>query len=56
MLIRILIVSTEPLAGTAATDDVGPLHFDGWLKLLRVTSELIATASGGETNGDPADQ
>jgi hypothetical protein len=48
MLIRILIDSTQPLAGTAATEEAEPLHFDGWLELLRVISELVAaTASSG---------
>ena len=42
MLIRIWIESTQPLAGTAATEEAEPLHFDGWLELLRVISELVA--------------
>jgi hypothetical protein len=49
MLIRIRIHSTQPLAGTAATKGSDPLHFDGWLELLRVISELVAAApTGGE--------
>jgi hypothetical protein len=43
VLIRIWIHRTHPLAGTAATKGSGPLHFDGWLELLRVISELIVT-------------
>ena len=41
MLIRIWIHSTDPLAGTAAVEGNNPLHFDGWLELLRVISELV---------------
>jgi hypothetical protein len=44
VLIRIWIERTQPLAGTAAIEDAEPLHFDGWLELLRVLSELIATS------------
>jgi hypothetical protein len=43
MLIRIWIHSTHPLAGVAAVEGNDPLHFDGWLELLRVISELIVT-------------
>jgi hypothetical protein len=53
MLIRIRIERTQPLAGTAATDDVGPLRFDGWLELLRVTSQLIGTVPAGDDASDP---
>ena len=49
MLIRIRISNTQPLTGTAATEGRDPLHFDGWLELLRVVSELVAAApSSGE--------
>ena len=44
MLIRIWIERTQPLAGTAATEGSDPLHFDGWLELLRVVSALVAAA------------
>jgi hypothetical protein len=44
MLIRISIERTQPLAGTAATEGSDPVHFDGWLELLRVVSELVAAA------------
>jgi glyoxylase-like metal-dependent hydrolase (beta-lactamase superfamily II) len=53
MLIRILIETTHPLAGTAATEEVGPLRFDGWLEMLRVTSELIAAAPLGDEDAGP---
>jgi hypothetical protein len=55
VLIRILIEKTQPLAGTAATKGREPLHFDGWLELLRVISELVASAQppdGGEEHPD----
>lgn len=50
MLIRISISieSTQPLAGAAMTDGGEPVPFDGWLELLRVVSELVATDAGGE--------
>jgi hypothetical protein len=41
VLIRVWIERTQPLAGTATTGEAEPLHFDGWLELLRVLSELI---------------
>jgi hypothetical protein len=41
VLIRIWIHRTDPLAGTAATEQSGPLRFDGWLELLRVISQLV---------------
>lgn len=55
MLIRILIERTQPLAGTAATEEAEPLHFDGWLELLRTISELVAATapSGGEDVESP---
>ena len=45
MLIRIWIERTQPLAGTASTEEAEPLRFDGWLELLRVLSELVAAAA-----------
>jgi hypothetical protein len=48
MLIRIWIERTQPLAGSAATKGSDPLHFDGWLELLVVVSELVAAAGGGD--------
>ena len=48
MLIRISVESSQPLAGSAASDEAGPLHFDGWLELLRVVSELVTPARSGE--------
>jgi hypothetical protein len=47
MLIRVWIEGSQPLAGTAAIEGSEPLHFDGWLELLRVVSELVAAASPG---------
>jgi len=42
--IRLRIERTQPLAGTAATNGRDPLHFDGWLELLSVVSELTGPA------------
>ena len=39
-------------AGTAANEASEALHFDGWLELLRVLSELVATAPS--SGADPA--
>jgi hypothetical protein len=56
MLIRVWIHSTQPLAGTAATEEAEPLRFDGWLELLRVVSELVAAAMpSGAGDGETAD-
>ena len=44
MLILTRIERLEPLAGTASMEEAEPLHFDGWLELLRAISELVATA------------
>jgi hypothetical protein len=52
MLIRVWIERTQPLAGTAATEEAEPLHFDGWLELLRVLSELVAAAPSGGADPD----
>ena len=41
VLIRIMIETTQPLAGTAASEASHPLPFHGWLELLRVISELV---------------
>ena len=49
MLIRISVESSQPLAGSADSDEAGPLYFDGWLEMLRVVSELITPVRyGGE--------
>ncbi len=49
MLIRISVESSQPLAGSAASDEAGPLYFDGWLELLKVVSELVTpTRPGGD--------
>ena len=54
MLIRILIERAQPVAGTAVTEGQEPLHFDGWLELLRVLSELVtpAPSGGGAVDAD----
>jgi hypothetical protein len=49
MLIRIRISNTQPLAGTAAIEGSDPLHFDGWLELLGVISELVEHSREDET-------
>jgi hypothetical protein len=56
VLIRISIDSTQPLAGTAATDDAEPLRFDGWLELLRVISTLVVASPSGAEDADAADE
>jgi len=50
VLIRVWIERSQPLAGTAATEEAEPVGFDGWLELLKVLSELVAAATppGGE--------
>jgi hypothetical protein len=48
MLIRLQIENLEPLAGKAASEGSYPLHFDGWLELLKVISELVEHRRGDE--------
>lgn len=48
--IRLAIHTTEPLTGTATAGPGDPLHFEGWLELLRA----LATLTG--TDGDPAEK
>jgi hypothetical protein len=52
MLIRISVQRTQPLAGAAVIEGRDPVHFDGWLELLRVVSELVATAGDKDAQGD----
>jgi hypothetical protein len=54
VLIRLWIKSSQPLAGTAATEGSEPLRFDGWLELLRVVSELVAAAPSSAEDADAA--
>lgn len=44
MEIRITVRTREPLSGTAAADDAGPVPFVGWLELLHALSSLIGGA------------
>ena len=50
MLIRISVESSQPLTGSAASDEAGPLYFDGWLELLKVVSELVTPARDEDAN------
>jgi hypothetical protein len=56
VLIRVWIDGTQPLAGTAATEGREPLHFDGWLELLRVVSELVGAAPSSGADADAAEE
>jgi hypothetical protein len=49
MVIRLAIEQTEPLTGTAANDSGEPVHFVGWLAMLKTISELIEAPSCGGT-------
>ncbi len=53
MEIRILIRTTEPLAGTATTEGEAPLDFHGWLELLKTLSTLVE-AEERSTRGEVA--
>jgi hypothetical protein len=55
MLIRISVESSQPLAGSAVSDEAGPLYFDGWLELLRVVSELVTPARAGGEDANRAE-
>ena len=54
MLIRVWIERTQPLAGTAATEEAEPVGFDGWLELLRVVSALVAATPSSDEDADAA--
>jgi hypothetical protein len=54
MLILMWIAGSQPLAGTAAIEGREPLHFDGWLELLSVVSELVAAGPLAETRTRPS--
>ena len=51
MDICISIEQAEPLIGTAATDDRGPLPFEGWLELLDALSTLLDTSRPQDSGG-----
>ena len=52
VLIRIMIETTQPLAGTAASETGDLLPFHGWLELLRVISQLVNDAAPPPHGGD----
>jgi hypothetical protein len=52
MLIHLQIENPQPLAGTAASEGSDPLHFDGWLELLTVISELVEGAEEERRDDD----
>jgi hypothetical protein len=54
VLIRLWIEGSQPLAGTAATEESEPLRFDGWLELVMVVSELVAVAPSSDEDADAA--
>ncbi|MDR7454750.1 MAG: YciI family protein [Armatimonadota bacterium] len=56
MEIRIVIQTTEPLAGTAAAGRRPPLRFEGWLELLRALSSLIDVGGVPEPDNGPSGQ
>jgi hypothetical protein len=49
--IRISIEQPEPLIGTAATDERGPLPFEGWLGLLGALAALVDTPRSQDSGG-----
>jgi hypothetical protein len=56
VLIRVWIERSQPLAGTAAAGEAEPLHFDGWLELLRVISELVAACPSDGSDIEAAEE
>ena len=48
MVIRIAIDTTAPLVGTAAAERREPVHFVGWLELLRAISGLVEDGGCGD--------
>ncbi len=49
LVIRVSIERTEPLRGTAATEDAAPVTFEGWLEFLGAVSKLLG-AGGPDTS------
>ena len=45
-VIRVSVEHTEPLRGTAATEDEAPVAFEGWLEFLGAVSKLLGLPSG----------
>ena len=43
MLITLAIEKTQPLIGTASSDDGETVTFVGWMELLRAVAELVGT-------------
>lgn len=58
MKIRIVIHTIEPLTGTATAGSKEPLHFEGWLELLRALSALVGAGGYplGERAGGPRER
>ena len=50
-LIHIRIERSEPLAGTATSEDGRTLAFEGWMELIRVIAALLPS-----TEAAPGDQ
>ncbi len=42
-LIRIRVERSEPLVGTATSEDGRTLAFEGWMELIRVIAALLAS-------------
>lgn len=55
MEIHISIHATEPLAGTATAGSRAPLHFEGWLELLRVFSSLVGLEGRADPGKEPTE-
>jgi hypothetical protein len=55
VLISVWIEASQPLTGIAAIEGGEPRHFDGWLELLRVVSELVDEAPHGGGDADMAE-
>ncbi len=51
MGIRISIEQTEPLIGTAPTDEPVPFLFEGWLGLPGALSILVGTSRPQDSRG-----
>ena len=46
LVIRVSVEHTEPLTGTAATEDAAPVAFEGWLEFLGAVSQLLGLPRG----------
>ncbi|MFN8634094.1 MAG: hypothetical protein U0893_09580 [Chloroflexota bacterium] len=56
MVIQLSIERTEPLTGSAADECGAPIHFVGWMAMLRAISDLVDSRAGEARRAGHADR